>query len=141
MRFGLLYEHQLPRPWAADAEHRLLHDALEQIELADRLGFARGLVGEHHFREVGRPRQRPRRPARGPPPPAPRSIRLGLAEVPVAAGSAIPPLAGAVATLDLVSDGRVELAPPRARRASSSVGSGCDRAAPPRRLGGGPWTS
>ena len=39
MRFGLFYEHQLPRPWGEGAEERLLTDALEQIELADRLGF------------------------------------------------------------------------------------------------------
>jgi hypothetical protein len=40
MRFGIFYEHQNPRPWAADrAEHRLLKDALEQIEIADRVGF------------------------------------------------------------------------------------------------------
>ena len=38
MRFGIFYEHQLPRPWEPDSEHRLLKDALEQVELADRLG-------------------------------------------------------------------------------------------------------
>ena len=39
MRFGLLYEHQLPRPWTDDSERRLIHEALEQVELADRLGI------------------------------------------------------------------------------------------------------
>ena len=39
VRFGIFYEHQLPRPWGDDGEHRLLHDALEQIEIADRVGF------------------------------------------------------------------------------------------------------
>ena len=34
MRIGLFYEHQLPKPWGPDAEHRLLKDALDQIELA-----------------------------------------------------------------------------------------------------------
>src|SRR5205085_4443999 len=29
MKFGIFYEHQLPRPWDADAEHRLLKDALD----------------------------------------------------------------------------------------------------------------
>ena len=38
MRFGLFYEHQLPRPWRTGGEAQLLADALEQIELADRLG-------------------------------------------------------------------------------------------------------
>ncbi|HZD74674.1 MAG TPA: hypothetical protein VE776_12470 [Actinomycetota bacterium] len=39
MRFGIFYEHQLPRPWEPDDEHRLLKDALEQVELTDRLGI------------------------------------------------------------------------------------------------------
>ena len=36
MKFGIFYEHQLPRPWGADDEHQLLKDALDQVELADR---------------------------------------------------------------------------------------------------------
>ena len=39
MRFGIFYEHQLPRPWGADSELRLFQDALDQVELADRLGI------------------------------------------------------------------------------------------------------
>ncbi len=39
MRFGIFYEHQLPRPCAPDDEHGPLADALEQVELADRLGI------------------------------------------------------------------------------------------------------
>jgi NAD(P)-dependent dehydrogenase (short-subunit alcohol dehydrogenase family) len=39
MRFVLFYEHQLLRPRAEDAEQGLLADALEQVELADGLGF------------------------------------------------------------------------------------------------------
>jgi hypothetical protein len=51
MRFGLLYEHQLPRPWGPDAEHRLFKDALAQVELADRLGIDHIWEVEHHFLE------------------------------------------------------------------------------------------
>src|ERR671917_554347 len=51
MRFGIFYEHQLPRPWDADAEHRLFKNALDQIELADRLGFDSVWEVEHHFLE------------------------------------------------------------------------------------------
>ncbi len=29
MKFGIFYEHQLPRPWDEGAEHKLLKDALE----------------------------------------------------------------------------------------------------------------
>ena len=43
MNFGIFYEHQLPRPagadWDDDAERRLYHEALEQVELADRVGI------------------------------------------------------------------------------------------------------
>src|ERR671933_2589462 len=51
MRFGVFYEHQLPRPWGPHGEHRLLHDALEQIEIADRVGFDFAWEVEHHFLE------------------------------------------------------------------------------------------
>ena len=51
MRFGLLYEHQLPRPWDGDSEHRLFKDALAQVELADRLGIDHIWEVEHHFLE------------------------------------------------------------------------------------------
>jgi hypothetical protein len=43
------HEHQLPRPWVPDDEHRLLTDALEQVELADRLGIDYLWEVEHHF--------------------------------------------------------------------------------------------
>ena len=36
MKFGIFYEHQLPRPWEPGAELRLFQDALDQVELADR---------------------------------------------------------------------------------------------------------
>jgi len=39
MKFGIFYEHQLPRPWSRESEHRLLQDSLTQIELADQLGY------------------------------------------------------------------------------------------------------
>ncbi|HET9556505.1 MAG TPA: LLM class flavin-dependent oxidoreductase, partial [Actinomycetota bacterium] len=51
MKFGIFYEHQLPRPWDDDSEHRLLKDALEQVELADRLGIDYVWEVEHHFLE------------------------------------------------------------------------------------------
>ena len=51
MKFGIFYEHQLPRPWDVDSEYRLFHESLEQIELADRLGFDYAWEVEHHFLE------------------------------------------------------------------------------------------
>jgi alkanesulfonate monooxygenase SsuD/methylene tetrahydromethanopterin reductase-like flavin-dependent oxidoreductase (luciferase family) len=51
MRFGVFYEHQLPRPWKKDDESKLFREALEQVELADRLGYDDAWEVEHHFLE------------------------------------------------------------------------------------------
>jgi alkanesulfonate monooxygenase SsuD/methylene tetrahydromethanopterin reductase-like flavin-dependent oxidoreductase (luciferase family) len=47
----VIYLLQLPRPWAEDSEERVYREALEQIELADRLGFDYAWAAEHHFLE------------------------------------------------------------------------------------------
>lgn len=108
MKFGIFIEHNLPRPWAAADEHRLLKESLEQVELADRLGIDCAWVVEHHFLEeyshssapdvfLAAASQRTHR------------IRLGHGVV------QLPPhinhpfrTAERIATLDLLSDGRVE---------------------------------
>src|SRR5215470_17858861 len=51
MRFGLLYEMEMPRPWNERSEYNIYWQALEQIELADRLGFNFVWEVEHHFLE------------------------------------------------------------------------------------------
>jgi len=51
MRFGIFYEHQLPRPWNPGDEAKLFHDALAQVQLADRLGYDYAWEVEHHFLE------------------------------------------------------------------------------------------
>jgi alkanesulfonate monooxygenase SsuD/methylene tetrahydromethanopterin reductase-like flavin-dependent oxidoreductase (luciferase family) len=51
MRFGVFYEHQLPRPWGPGAEAALFHHALDQVVLADRLGYDYAWEVEHHFLE------------------------------------------------------------------------------------------
>ncbi|TGN74443.1 LLM class flavin-dependent oxidoreductase [Bradyrhizobium yuanmingense] len=51
MKLGLFYEHQLPRPWKDGSEQDLFCNALEQIGLADRLGFDHVWQVEHHFLE------------------------------------------------------------------------------------------
>ena len=42
---------QHPRPWADGSEHTLLKNALEQVELSDRLGYDYVWATEHHFLE------------------------------------------------------------------------------------------
>ena len=51
MKFGIFYEHQLPRPWTDNAEQRLFNEALEQVEVADKLGIDYAWEVEHHFLE------------------------------------------------------------------------------------------
>ena len=51
MRFGMLYELQLPKPWAEDSEQRLVDDAIEQCVLGDKLGIDYAWSVEHHFLE------------------------------------------------------------------------------------------
>src|SRR6266849_2913695 len=107
MKFGIFYEHQLPRPWASDSEHRLLQDSLTQIELADRLGYDYAWEVEHHFLEeyshssapevfLGAASQRTKR------------IRLGHGVIQLPTNHPIR-VAERVATLDLLTGGRVEL--------------------------------
>ncbi len=51
MRFGMLYELQLPKPWAEDSELNLVHNAIEQCVLGDKLGIDYAWSVEHHFLE------------------------------------------------------------------------------------------
>lgn len=108
MRFGIFYEHQLPRPWTEGVELKLFQDALDQVELADRLGFDNVWEVEHHFLEEYSHSSAPevflaacsQRT---------KQIRLGHGI------TLMPPnynhparVAERIATLDLVSNGRVE---------------------------------
>ena len=65
MKFGIFYEHQLPRPWEEGSELQLIQDALEQVELADRMGFDVVLGGRAPLPRgvlaLERPRGLPRR--------------------------------------------------------------------------------
>lgn len=107
MKFGIFYELQLPRPWSERSEYQLLQDALAQIELADQLGYDYAWMVEHHFLEeyshcsapevlLGAASQRTRR------------IRLGHGIIQLPTNHPIR-VAERVATLDLISAGRVEL--------------------------------
>lgn len=51
MRFGLFYELQLPKPWHDDAEQQLIHEAIDQVILADEIGIDCAWATEHHFLE------------------------------------------------------------------------------------------
>jgi len=108
MRFGIFYEHQLPRPWTDGAEHRLYQEALDQVELADDLGYDYVWEVEHHFLEEYSHSSAPEVFLAAA---AERTddIRLGHG-IKLLPPEYNPPqrVAEQVATLDLVSDGRVE---------------------------------
>jgi len=108
MKFGTFYEHQLPRPWKEGDELRLFQEALDQVELADKLGLDYVWEVEHHFLEEYSHSSAPevflaacsQRT---------KNIRLGHGI------KLMPPnynhparVAEAIANLDLVSNGRVE---------------------------------
>lgn len=51
MKFGIFYELSVPRPWDREAERKVYLNALEQVRLADELGFDQVWAVEHHFLE------------------------------------------------------------------------------------------
>ncbi|MBI3301667.1 MAG: LLM class flavin-dependent oxidoreductase [Deltaproteobacteria bacterium] len=51
MKFGIFYELSVPKPWDRESERRVFMNALEQVELADQLGFDQVWAVEHHFLE------------------------------------------------------------------------------------------
>jgi len=128
MRFGVFYEHQMARPWADGDEHRLFTDALEQVELADRLGFDYVWEVEHHFLEEYSHSSAPevflaaasQRTSR---------IRLGhgITLLP-AAYNHTARVVERINTLDLVSGGRVEFGTGESSSNAELDGFGIDRA-------------
>ena len=107
MKFGIFYELQLPRPWTASSEYDLFQQALGQMELADQLGYDYVWMVEHHFLEeyshcsapevfLGAASQRTKR------------IRLGHGVIQLTTNQP-QRVAERVATLDLLSGGRVDL--------------------------------
>ena len=106
MKFGIFYEHQLPRPWTATSEYDLFQQSLSQLELADALGYDYVWEVEHHFLEeyshssapevfLAAATQRTKR------------IRLGHGIVQLTTNQPHR-VAERIATLDLLSGGRVD---------------------------------
>jgi alkanesulfonate monooxygenase SsuD/methylene tetrahydromethanopterin reductase-like flavin-dependent oxidoreductase (luciferase family) len=106
VKFGIFYEHQLPRPWTERSEYDLLQNSLEQIELADRLGYDHAWEVERHFLEeyshssapevfLAAASQRT------------KNIRLGHGIIQLTTNHPAR-VAERVSTLDLISGGRVD---------------------------------
>jgi luciferase family oxidoreductase group 1 len=107
MKFGVFSSLQIPRPWDVDSERRHLHQTVEQAEIADRLGYDYIWQVEHHFLEEYSHSSAPstilaaisQRTS---------NIRLGHGVLQLSTNHPIR-VAEQVATLDLLSGGRVEL--------------------------------
>ncbi|MGD9891326.1 MAG: LLM class flavin-dependent oxidoreductase [Dehalococcoidia bacterium] len=126
MEFGLFFEISVPRPWGPESEHRVYKECIDQVELADRLGFDQVWVVEHHFLEehshvsapdlflmacAGRTQQ----------------IRLGHGIVVCVPQLNHPVrLAERAATLDILSDGRLEFGTGRATSWTELSGYGAN---------------
>jgi alkanesulfonate monooxygenase SsuD/methylene tetrahydromethanopterin reductase-like flavin-dependent oxidoreductase (luciferase family) len=118
VKISLFYEFALPRPWTDDDEQQMFADGLEEVEAADKAGFSTVWLTEHHFLEEYCHATAPEiflgaAAART------TNIRLGHGIV------HLPPpinhparVAERIATLDLISGGRVEFGTGE----SSSVG-------------------
>jgi len=112
---GLLYEFDVPQPWAGDhpwgqrmAERQVYRDCIEQIVLADKYDFETVWCVEHHFRE-NRSHMPCNEAVLGALSQITKNIRLGFG-VTLTPHEFIHParVAEKVATVDLLSRGRVE---------------------------------
>jgi alkanesulfonate monooxygenase SsuD/methylene tetrahydromethanopterin reductase-like flavin-dependent oxidoreductase (luciferase family) len=107
MRFGLFHLLRFPEPWSAEKEHQCLWECLEQYTYAEEMGFSTLWLTEHHFIPAWSMASAPevllsaisQRTS---------TMRLGIA---VVMSPIHHPLHTAVkiATLDLLSHGRVDL--------------------------------
>ena len=106
MKFGLMTQIQMPRPWEPDAEIHAYRNAIDQVVAAEAAGFTHFWVTEQHFfREIGHS-------------PCPdmilsavsqrtMTIRLGFAVIVMTVHNPYH-VAERVATLDVLSNGRVD---------------------------------
>jgi len=113
VKFGLLFQLQTPRPldsdqWHADDERKIIHQALDQIELADKLGYDYVFFTEHHFLEEYCHSTAPE-VVLGAAAARTKNIRLGHGIIQMPPRQNHPArVAERIATLDIVSNGRVE---------------------------------
>ena len=107
MQIGMFYQIQVPKPWTASSDFDRYREMMDQVVLAEELGFESVWMADHQFRSEWSHSSAPdvtlaaisQRTSR---------IRLGIAV-------AVPPvqhplhIAARTATLDIWSNGRVDL--------------------------------
>jgi len=114
VKLDLLYEIDVPKPWGPHpygqrrAEQRAYREAIEQVKLADELGFHTTWHVEHHFRE-GRSHSPAPEVILGALSQVTRNLRLGFGVTLMPHAFTHPArVAEKVATVDILSGGRVE---------------------------------
>lgn len=127
MRFSIFYEHQLPRPWAEGDEARIINEALEQVQLADKLGFDTVWEVEHHFLEEYSHSSAPE-VFLSACAATTQNIKIGHGIVPVPPGYNHPArVAERIGTLDIISNGRVQFGTGETSSDMELVGFGVER--------------
>ena len=107
MQLGLFYQIQVPKPWTADSESQRFFEMMEQVTYAEEIGMESVWFVEHHFRSEWSHSSAPditlaalsQRTSK---------IRLGIAVVLVPLHHPLN-VASRLATLDILSKGRVDL--------------------------------
>ena len=107
MDIGLFYQIQVPKPWSTDSESKRYWEMLEEVTYAEEIGMTSVWFVEHHFRSEWSHSSAPditlaaisQRTTK---------MRLGIAVVLVPLHHPLN-IASRMATLDVVSNGRVDL--------------------------------
>ena len=107
VQIGMFYQIQVPRPWTATSEAERYREMLDQVAYADEMGFSSVWLAEHQFRFEWSHSSAPD-VSLATISQITKNLRLGIAVV-------VPPvhhplhIAARIATLDLLSHGRVEM--------------------------------
>jgi alkanesulfonate monooxygenase SsuD/methylene tetrahydromethanopterin reductase-like flavin-dependent oxidoreductase (luciferase family) len=126
MKFALFYEIPVARPWTPGKEHAAIKNTVEQAVLGDQMGFHSFWTVEHHFLEEFSHCSNPEI-LYGAVAARTKDLRIGY-------GVRLLPkpynhpvrTAESVATLDLLSDGRVEFGTGRSSTRAELEGFGID---------------
>jgi alkanesulfonate monooxygenase SsuD/methylene tetrahydromethanopterin reductase-like flavin-dependent oxidoreductase (luciferase family) len=107
MKFGMFYELQMPKPWQGNGEYDYFWQAIQQVSYAEEMGFERVWLVEHHFLNEFAHSS------------APEVMLAAMAQhtstMRLGFGVVLAPVhhplhvAARVATLDIVSNGRVDV--------------------------------
>lgn len=126
MKFAMFYEIPVAKPWTAQKEYQAYKDTIEQVKLGDRMGFHSFWTVEHHFLDEYSHCSNPE-VLYGHIAAVTKDIRIGYGVrlLPKPYNHPIR-TAESVATLDLVSDGRVEFGTGRSSTRAEIEGFGID---------------